>query len=345
MQATLLLSSGEVTLLRAGKSLPAEPGLHLQAGDVLQTAPQARGVVALENEGSRVELLGGSQCQFKTARRTRRVELTQGSLEATVVPQAKGRPLLFCTLHAEARGNGSRFVMASEISSTRLEVGDGTMEFTRRSDGESVQVRKGFTAVASPNVEFAVRPFLPDPWRSQDIGAVGLRGRASFDGQSFRVRGAGQDTCCRKGQFHFTHQSLEGDGEIIARVREIEFTDPEAKAMLMVRQTLRTASPQVSIGVTAAGGLEVEQRAKVDSQLQREGQAWPPSWLRLVRRGLVIRAYSSDNGSDWTPVGTYTNGMAGRVYIGLGVTSYNHAALSTAVFDQVRLSQWTEREK
>src|SRR6185369_17031407 len=149
----------------------------------------------------------------------------------------------------------------------------------------------------------------------------------------------------RKDQFHFTHQSLDGDGEIIARVREIEFTDPEAKAMLMVRQNLRTASPQVSIGITAAGGLELEQRAKVESSLQRVGQTWPPAWLRLVRQGPVIKAYSSENGSDWTAVGSYSNGMSGRVYIGLGVTSYNHAALSTAIFDQVRFSPWSTEEK
>lgn len=249
--------------------------------------------------------------------------------------QPTGQPLTLLTLHAEARVVGTRFLLSSEISSTRLEVNEGAVEFKRRNSGELLVVKNGFTATASPNTDFAARPFLPAPWASQDIGAVGLRGRARFDGAAFRVCGAGQDTCCQKDQLHFVYQPLEGDGEIRAYVRELEFTDPEAKSGVMIRQSLKSASPQVSLGVTAAGALEFEHRSKTESRLEKPGRAPAPCWLRLVRQGDLFTAYKSGDGTNWIETGSSTVPMRGRVYVGLGVTSYNHAALSASLFERV----------
>ncbi|PYJ02768.1 MAG: hypothetical protein DME25_15275 [Verrucomicrobia bacterium] len=335
LRATVVASNGEVAVLRAEKSVPAETGLHLQQGDIVQVGQPGRAVVVFDGEATRAELQGGGQVKFSASRRGKRLELLQGALEAAVAPQPKGRPMILSTLHAEARVVGTRLLLASEVSSTRLEVSDGAVEFTRRSDGQSLLVKNGFTAIASPNTEFCALPFLPAPWRSQDIGAVGLHGQARFDGTAFRVRGAGQDTCCRKDQFHFLYQTLDGDGEIRACVREVEFTDPEAKAVVMIRQSLKTASPQVSLGLLASGGLELEHRARLESRLERPGHAGTPSWLRLVRQADVITAYQSTDGSNWTSVGSHTVPMSEEVYVGLGVTSFNHSALSTSLFDNV----------
>jgi len=338
LHALLSHVSGEVSILRGDKTLPAETGLRLQQGDIVQTAPRARAVVVFEGEASRVEVQTDSRVHLSSTRQARRIQLLQGALEASVSAPPGGQAMVCETLHAEARARATRFLLASEVSSTRLEVTEGAVEFVRHTDGQSLVIRQGWTAIASPNVEFAVRPFLPEPWKSQDIGAVGLHGQGRFDGRTFRLRGAGQDTCSTKDQFHFTHQPLEGDGEIVACVRDIEFTDPEAKAMLMIRQQLRTASPQVSLGMTAAGRLEVEHRARTESRIRPAGHASTPCWLRLVRQGDVITSYYSLNGTDWVSAGASTNPMPARVFIGLGVTSYNHAALSTAVFDEVRIT-------
>jgi len=339
LHATVVASNGEVEVLRGDKSITAEGGLHLQQDDIVQVAPQARAVVMFDGAAARAVLHSGAQAKFSSSRHGKRVELFQGALEATVAPRPKGRPMILSTLHAEARAVGTRFLLASEVSSTRLEVSDGAVEFTRRTDGQSLLVQRGFGATASPNTEFSAQPFLPAPWHSQDIGAVGLRGQARYDGAAFRVRGAGQDTCSTKDQLHFVYETLEGDGEIRACVREVEFTDPEAKAVLMVRQSLKTASPQVSLGLLASGGLELEHRARTESHLERGGHTGAPSWLRLLRQGDVITAYHSGDGTNWTSLGAHTVHLPARVYIGLGVTSFNHAALSTALFDEVNVTQ------
>jgi ferric-dicitrate binding protein FerR (iron transport regulator) len=340
LNATLMAASAEVTIQRRDQVLAAEPGLHLAAGDIVQAPSQGYATIVFEGEAARVELRDGSKAAFNTTSHARVLNLTEGSVEAVLSPSAKqhAATLTMRTLHAEARSARGRFLLASETSSTRLEVSSGEVQFTRWPERQTVSVRAGNTAVAAPNHEFSVRPFLPEAWHSKDIGAVGLRGTARYDGQCFRLQGAGQDTCCTKDQFQFTYRVLPGDGEIQAQIRQIEFTDPEAKAILMIRQTLKSASPQVSLGVTASGGLELEYRARTDSRIQRPGHAGTPCWLKLVRQADVISTFHSANGTDWTMASSHTNSVAGPAFIGLGVTSYNHAALSTAVFDQVRVT-------
>jgi hypothetical protein len=338
-KATIASLNGEATILRGTQSIPAELGLALQHGDIVETTPKSRIVVVFDGEATRAELQGEAQARFTVSRQGKRLELTKGAVEATVAPQKPSRPMTLATLHGEVKAAGARFLLASEISSSRLEVSEGSVDFLRHPDGQSLLVKNGFTATASPNIEFCARPFLPDSWSSGDIGAVRLRGQALFDGSAFRVRGAGQDTCCKKDQLHFVYQILEGDGEIRARVREIEFADPESKATLMIRGSLKAASRQVSVGVTASGGLEVEFRTGGESRIERAGWSAAPSWLRLLRQGREITAYKSADGTNWTQVGTSPMHLAGRAYVGLGVTSFNHAALSTSLFDQVTVER------
>lgn len=334
-RATLATSSGEVTILRDLESIPAEAGTALQQGDTLRVEPQARAIVTFDGEATRVELQGGAQVKFTESHKGKRMELSQGALEATVAPQPRNCPLTFLTLHATARVLGTTLVLASEVSSTRLEVGQGSVEFVRRSDGKALLVNKGFSATAGPGAEWCARPFLPAPWRSQDVGAVGLHGQARFDGSAFRVRGAGQDTCCKKDQLHYVYQPLPGDGEILACVRAVEFTDPEAKASVMIRRSLKSASQQVSLGLTASGRLEFESRTGAESRVRRTGYSSTPCWLRLVRQADTITAFKSADGTNWIHMASEDLASGERACIGLGVTSFNHAALSTSVFEHV----------
>jgi ferric-dicitrate binding protein FerR (iron transport regulator) len=334
-RATLATSSSEVTIVRNLESIPAEPGMALQQGDTLRVEPQARAIVTFDGEATRVELQGGAQAKFTVSHKGKRIELSEGALEATVALQPRNRPLTFLTLHAAARALGTTLVLASEVSSTRLEVNDGSVEFVRRSDGKALVVSKGFSATAGSGAEWCARPFLPAPWRSQDVGAVGLHGYARFDGTAFRVRGAGQDTCCKKDQLHYVYQPLPGDGEILVCVHAVEFTDPEAKASVMIRQSLKSASPQVSLGLTASGRLEFESRTGAESRVRRTGYSSTPCWLRLVRQADTIMAFKSADGTNWIQVASEDLASDERAYIGLGVTSFNHAALSTSIFEHV----------
>jgi ferric-dicitrate binding protein FerR (iron transport regulator) len=91
------------------------------------------------------------EATFSTAQGSKRIDVADGAVEATVAPQPAGRPLILATLHAEARVRGTRLLVASEVSSTRFEVTEGAVEFVRRSDGQTILVRNGYSAVDSPN--------------------------------------------------------------------------------------------------------------------------------------------------------------------------------------------------
>jgi hypothetical protein len=64
-------------------------------------------------------------------------------------------------------------------------------------------------------------------------------------------------------------------------------------------------------------------------------RAAPNNWVRLVRSGTLVTAYTSGDGIAWTQVGSLTITMASSVEFGLAVTAHKAATLSTAVFDNV----------
>jgi regulation of enolase protein 1 (concanavalin A-like superfamily) len=85
------------------------------------------------------------------------------------------------------------------------------------------------------------------------------------------------------------------------------------------------------------GHVEFEHRPAIESKSDRVGRDSAPRWLRLTRKGDSIAASISPDGQRWTKAGAVRIKMSKRIYIGLGVTSWDNAALATSVFDNVRV--------
>ncbi|HEY3307777.1 MAG TPA: Ig-like domain-containing protein, partial [Desulfuromonadaceae bacterium] len=85
---------------------------------------------------------------------------------------------------------------------------------------------QGAMATSSPISIAVVSSTLPNPWRTQDIGGVGVAGSASYQNGTFVVNGAGYDIWGTTDAFRYVFQSLTGDGQIVARVASIQNTDP-----------------------------------------------------------------------------------------------------------------------
>jgi len=64
-------------------------------------------------------------------------------------------------------------------------------------------------------------------------------------------------------------------------------------------------------------------------------------YVRLVRTGASIQAFTSANGSTWAPLGSAINLGTGSMLAGLAVTSHNTSTLSTATFANVSLTTGT----
>ncbi len=174
-------------------------------------------------------------------------------------------------------------------------------------------------------------------WASADVGAAGVAGSMSQSGTTFTVRGSGSDIWGTADAFQFVHQKLRYNGEVIARVAGITNTHGWAKAGVMFRSDLTPGAAYAFMPLTPTSGASFQYRTAAGAQAQMNGQDWGvgvPQWVRLVRSGNTITAYTSSDRTTWKAQGGATITLPEEAYVGLAVTSHNNATLNTAVFEQ-----------
>ena len=132
------------------------------------------------------------------------------------------------------------------------------------------------------------------------------------------------------------HQTLTGDGQIIARVTAEENTDPWAKAGVMIKQSATAGAPYALLAVTPANGTALQSGFNQNTQVA--AIAPPNAWLKLTRTGTTITGYTSTDGQTWTPVGSTTVALGSTAEIGLFVTAHNGAQVNTSTFDNVSVT-------
>jgi hypothetical protein len=64
----------------------------------------------------------------------------------------------------------------------------------------------------------------------QDVGAVGMMGSTTVTAGAYTIAGSGSDIWGSADAFQFAYTSMNGDGEIVARVTSVQNTSPFAKA-------------------------------------------------------------------------------------------------------------------
>lgn len=186
---------------------------------------------------------------------------------------------------------------------------------------------------------------LPEHWESVDIGDVAADGSATFDDNIFTINGSGADIYGTVDAFHFAYQPAVGDCEISAFVSSVSVTAPDAKACLMIRETLDAGSPFAMAVVCAEFGSYLQFRTAADgpsANLNLDHGQSNPVWLKLWREGNTFKANHSTDGETWLlPVqenadSTEVVMTADTVYIGLGVCAHNNdGSLCEAVFENV----------
>jgi regulation of enolase protein 1 (concanavalin A-like superfamily) len=200
----------------------------------------------------------------------------------------------------------------------------------------------GLYAEATLNI--TVNNALPAGWSQGDIGTTGLAGTSSESGGVFTVNGAGADIGGTADAFQLASQTLNGDGEIRARVTSQTNSHAAAKAGVMIRDGSGAGAVNAIMAVTPSSGFTFQSRSAAGgSTTVSAGPAINPApnnWVRLTRSGTLITAYVSANGSSWTQVSTVNLTMGSSVSVGLAVTSRDTAALGTATFDNVSVTPY-----
>jgi len=328
---------GHVTVRRGHSEFPAQAGFKLKSGDAIKTGADGRAVLKYVDEATEVELEADSLLQVLQIKPGKQLELVRGKIEAKVAPQPRQLAMMMVTPHAEAKVLGTEFLLSADVNSTRLEVMEGAVQFANREDEKAIVVNGGFYATVGRKADLVAGSLLPAPWNSQDIGAVGLPGHARLDGQQCRIKGAGKNNCRTKDQLHFVYQVLEGNGEIWARVVDLEGTHKMAKAGVVIRENLKSAAPHAFLFLRAGSGLVFEHRPQQEIKADLVDSVSAPYWVRLARKGDTITAYKSADGVNWTQTGSDRFKMGKRIYVGLGVSSWNNSKLATSVFDNVKV--------
>ncbi|HSH14843.1 MAG TPA: putative Ig domain-containing protein, partial [Verrucomicrobiae bacterium] len=182
---------------------------------------------------------------------------------------------------------------------------------------------------------------LPLPWVSTDIGTGMLEGSATFDAGTFTQSGAGA-VGSTSDNLHFTYQTLTGDGEIIARISDLNNTGNSSRVGVMIRDSLAANSKQILMGMAANNQYRWDRRTSTGgdtSSTKSSNGSVPDTWVRLVRSGTAITAYKSTDGTSWTTVGSTTNTtFAATCYIGLAVGSGSDTTLNTSQFGNVSVT-------
>lgn len=188
--------------------------------------------------------------------------------------------------------------------------------------------------------EIVVEPdeTLPEPWSEADIGRVTLSGSTRHISGVFTVRSSGLDIGGENDSFHYVYKAVTGNTEIVCRVVSVQYTDPQAKAGLMVRDGLAENSRQVSLGITAMRGafFQTRERESTRANVTMYHHNYPPQWIKLRREGSLFSGFQSKNGRHWTLVERVTVPMNEKVFVGLAVASARELALNWTTIDKVR---------
>jgi len=211
-----------------------------------------------------------------------------------------------------------------------------------------LEVLVGPSMDSSNPVAFAVTSSpLPAGWFDTDIGsASNVIGNASYSGGTFTVNGSGNGLIQNADSFHFAYRVMAGDGVILARVTSIP---SGGTGGLVMRESLGAGSTGVFAGFFNYYYTDVSLnwRGATGGGSAMAGNTYGvvwnlPQWLKVVRSGNVLSAYTSADGVTWNLVVTsVTISMAQTIYVGFGSAYGSPYSLGTTTFDNVSVTQGT----
>jgi uncharacterized repeat protein (TIGR03806 family) len=228
-------------------------------------------------------------------------------------------------------GNTNKSMLFRRISM----VGDNQMPPLARNVVDTNAVAVFAKWISSLPVRAAV---LPRGWQDADIGDVGQPGESSFLNGRFNLLASGGDIWGYADAFHFVYRPLIGDGQIVAHVASMQYTDPWAKAGVMMRENVSADAKDILMALSGQGGSTLQWRPITGDRTSGSVDGPParlPYWVKLTRAGNVFTGYVSADGANWQTVGSATVPMNKNLLVGLAVTSHNNSVLNSTLFEQV----------
>lgn len=217
----------------------------------------------------------------------------------------------------------------------------GTVSFTTGANATTATITLANSPQSYDYVYFADDLFLAEPlhspWQGQDIGSVVLQGASGNRGSQIAIEGSGADIWGTTDAFYYVYEPLTGDGTITARICTEQNTSSNAKAGVMMRETLDPSARHMLVDWLPQNVVETLWR---NASAGATTAFWSTNvntepWVRLQRQGNVFTGYYSLDGVNWTQTTQQTIPMAGSIYVGLAVTAHDTTQMNESVFDHV----------
>jgi len=181
-------------------------------------------------------------------------------------------------------------------------------------------------------------PFDASAFNPQRVGGGSQTGAVFPAGNDGATMTGGGAIGGNKDQFQFAWQSIAGDFDVRIRVAKLGFTDLFAKAGLMARESLDADSRFAAAFATPTlAGCFFEARTNAGWLTTTSGSfpaSHPSTWLRLKRAGNLFFGFASQDGANWTTLGSVHMPLANRLYLGLAASSHSTNQMTDAQFAQ-----------
>jgi regulation of enolase protein 1 (concanavalin A-like superfamily) len=276
--------------------------------------------------------------------------LAHAFYQAPVTPEPLAGDVHFNDAFAWGAGNASRY----DIFSVTLHEAGHSLGLAHSGDPDDVMypIYRGIVQelaagdiAAARQLYAATSGALSPGWRGEAIGS-GVVARASESNGTFALEASGADIWGTADEFGFVSRTLDGDGDIVARVDSLAAVDRWTKAGVMIRASSSSSSPHAFMLVSAERGLAFQRRRTTagTSYHTDGGPGIAPRWVRLSRRGDRFEAYEAADGGAWRFIGADTIVMPRAVLAGLALTGHSGSAIAGAAFSHVSVTPvaaWT----
>jgi fibronectin type 3 domain-containing protein len=173
----------------------------------------------------------------------------------------------------------------------------------------------------------------------------------SYSNGVWTMTGAGTDVWAdTNDDGQFACKQMTGDCAIVARVTSSQSINGATKAGVMIRDNLSAAVSQRGYAAMIPNATNQVQSRLAGATLIWAGRVLQttdlpsgiPYWVKIERRGSIITAYSSPDGTSWSPnVSSEFGNLPSTVYIGLFIASGSSTTTTTATFDHVAFTGGT----
>ncbi|MEO5943163.1 MAG: LamG-like jellyroll fold domain-containing protein [Ferruginibacter sp.] len=169
----------------------------------------------------------------------------------------------------------------------------------------------------------------PAPWQLTDIGTATIPGTVCYTqtDMNYKITTQGAGLTDPNDAFTFLNQPLVGDGQIIARVKDVSSVY-NYSAGIMVRNNLAANSSYIFLNsLDTRGVFDLWRSTDGGNTGYHPVTSYPtPMWLRLQRKGTTITSAYSADGITWTTYNNYNITLNASIYVGLAVAGTGNSS-------------------